>query len=176
MASKRNRQQSKMTVRKLSNILVWILLFLFFLYFLAFSIRNIIICRNINTGNLKEYSGRYEIRESRRSRNTLYYISLENGDVVRIDPELLENSESLTQYSSLHITYSTPKFGFPPVYPCIEATNIEGNMIFLSREISSNKAKLGIYTGLFLTLLVLIIPISYLLLSRVSDNLKKRGK
>lgn len=180
MSGKKNGQYAKVTKRKISSLCVLILFLLLFTYFMAFSIRNIIVCGNISTGNLKTYSGRFEICKARRTRNTLYFLSLENGDVVRIAPELLEDGIDLAQYSNLHFAYSAPKFGLAPAYTCIEITSIDGNRILLNDEVSKNEAKIGIYTGLFFTVLVvaLIIPIaiSWPLLSKVSYLLKQRNK
>lgn len=162
MSGKKNGQYAKVTKRRISNICVLVVLLLMFAYFLAFSIRNIIICRNISTGNLKTYSGAFEVSKARRARNTLSFLSLENGDVVRIAPELLEDGIHLEQYSNLHFAYSAPQFGFAPAYTCIEITSIGGSRILLNDEVSKNEAKLSIYTGLFFTVLVaaLIIPIA----------------
>lgn len=159
MPSKRSRQQVKITRQKISTVIILILLLLIFLFFLSFSIRNMIICNHINSKDLKEYSGTYTIRKSHRLRNTIYFISLENGDVLRIAPELLKNGDDFTELSALHFTYSEPEFGLTSTYTCVGISSTNGVECYLEIEDSLNEATTGITTGILISVLILALAI-----------------
>jgi len=167
MASKRSRQRIKNNKRRLVTMIALVFLLLMLSYFLAFSIHNLIVCRNIHSGNLKEYSGSFNITKVQRTRNTVYFFTLENGDVIRAIPELIEHGESITQFTNLRFTYATPKSGFPPAYTGVEITEQEGTAVFLTPENASEEAQKGAALGIifFAIVLALIIPLAYAFVS-----------
>lgn len=160
MSNGKRKHQAKITRRRISHIIIMILLFLVFLFFLSFSIRNMVICNHINTNNLKEYSGKYTIRESHRTRNTIYFVFLENGDVLRITPELLKKGDDFTELSTLHFTYSKPQFGLIFAYTCVGIFSTNGAECYLEIEDSLNEATIGIYTGILISILTLSLAVT----------------
>ena len=109
--------------------------------------------------NLKEYSGTYTISKSHRLRNTTYFISLGNGDILRITPELLENSSFLGKFPTLHFTYSEPEFGLRSAYMCVGISSTDGDECYLAFENSYEEAQQGIYTGVLITILTLVLAV-----------------
>ena len=93
----------KKTSIKISNIALIAVLILIFAYFLLYGIRNVTVCNNIESDELKAYKGNVEITTENRTRNTVYILTLDNGDTVRVNPDLLENGADLEQYEQLSI-------------------------------------------------------------------------
>lgn len=176
MSNRRSKQQVKIARQRLSNVIILFFLLLMFLFFLSFSIRNIIICNHINNNKLKEYSGMYTISESHRLRNTIYYVYLENGDVLRITPELLKDDRDFAQFSTLHFTYSAPKFGLVSAYTCVEISDINRNEHYIECKDSLDEATTGTYVGIimsFIFLCLIVLP-SCALFSQAIHHQKKQ--
>lgn len=157
MSYRRSKQKIKITNQSMSNIVLLALLFLMFLFFLSFSIRNIIIYNQINHNDLKEYSGFYTILESHRPRNTIYYIQLENGDVLRVTPELLKEGFDFVQFSALNFTYSEPKFGLISAYTCVNISSTNSTDCYLESKDSLDEATTGIYVGTIISFLIICL-------------------
>ena len=160
-------KQQKNTIRKkVYSILTLIVLLLIFLFFLSFSIRNATICTNINSRNLKEYSGSYNISISHRARNTIYYVSLENGDMVQITPELLKNGSDFSEHPVIHFVYSEPRFGLPSGYTCVGIYSTNNSECYMEIEDSLGNAKIGMYIGITFSIitfaLAVLLFVSYL--------------
>lgn len=162
MSHKRSKQQVIIIKQILSTIIILILLLLIFVFFLSFSIRNIIISNHINSNKLKEYSGMYTISKSHRLRNTIYYIYLENGDVLRITPELLKKGTDFTQDSTLCFMYSEPKSGRESAYTCIAISNTNGNRCYLDCDDSRTAATASTFFGAIMSFLILCLIILYI--------------
>ena len=96
MAGKDRAMAKKKTSIKISNIALIVALILIFAYFLSFGIRNVTVCNNIKFNKLKEYQGSVEIATENRTRNTVYFIALDNGDIVRVNSDLLEKGNIAT--------------------------------------------------------------------------------
>ena len=175
MANRRSVQKSKEAKQRVSNSIALFFLLLIGLFFLSYSIRNMIICNHINSNDLKEYSGTYTISESHRLRNTIYFVFLENGDVLRITPELLKNDSDFTELSTLHFTYSKPEFGLMSAYTCVGISNTSGNACYMGIEDSFDEAVMGIYTGVLISIPILALAILMVLLSHPT-NLKTGPK
>ena len=165
MPRKKNAQKAKEFRRRLSDIMALILLFIIFLFFLSYTIRNTIICNNIKTEKLIQYSGGFEIQKVHRTRNVIYFIYLENGDVIRADQDLLKTHCDFTQFSSLSFTYSAPKFGLKSAYTCVEITDLSGAEFYLNSDRSLKEATGCIYLGTFFSVLLaaVIILLIYIL-------------
>ena len=119
---------------KISNITLIAVLILIFAYFLLYGIRNATVYCNIKSDELKEYQGNVEITTENRIRNTVYYIALDNGDIVRVNPDLLENGADLEQYEQLLIRYSEPKYGFKRAYTAAEISAGDNDTILLGDQ------------------------------------------
>ena len=149
----------KKTSIKISNIALIAALILIFAYFLSFGIRNVTICSNIKSDELKEYQGSVEITNENRTRNTVYFIALDNGDIVRVNPDLLENDADLEQFEQLTIKYSEPKYGLKRAYTAVEISARNNDTVLLDDQASSEEAKSGAYIGFIFSGVIALILI-----------------
>ena len=154
MSSRKSKQQRIVARQKMGAIIVLITLFLMLLFFVLFSGINMSICDHIRSKELKDYSGPYTISESHRSRNTIYFVSLANGDILRVTPELLADNSAFMDHSNLHFTYSKPKFGFPNSYTCVEISSEDGAVCYMAVEDVLNESKGKAYIGIFFSVLL----------------------
>lgn len=146
---------------KISNIALIAALILIFAYFLSLGIRNVTVCSNIKSDELKEYQGSVEITNENRTRNTVYFIALDNGDIVRVNPDLLENGADLEQYEQLSIKYSEPKYGFKRAYNAVEISAGDNDTILLDDQATYEEAKGGAYIGFIFSGVIALILIAW---------------
>ena len=149
----------KKTSIKISNIALIAVLILIFAYFLLYGIRNVTVCNNIKTDELKEYQGNVELKTENRTRNTVYFIKLDNGDTVRVNPDLLESGADLEQYEQLSIRYSEPKYGLKRAYTAAEISAGDNDTILLDDQSSYVEAKGGAYIGFIFSGVIALILI-----------------
>lgn len=149
----------KKTSIKISNIALIAALILIFAYFLLYGIRNVTICCNIESDELKEYQGNVEIAKENRTRNTVYILTLDNGDTVRVNPDLLESGSDLEQYEQLSIRYSEPKYGLKRAYTVAEISAGDNDTILLDDQSSYAEAKGGAYIGFIFSGVIALILI-----------------
>ena len=164
---------------KTSNIILIVVTVLIFAYFLLYGIRNITVCNNIQSKNLIEYHGNVEVSKEVRTRNTVYFLKLDNGDIIRVNPDLFKQNEDLKQYEQLSIKYSEPKHGIKRAYSAVEINAVENDTTLLDSQASYDEAKGGAYIGFAfsgVTLLILIVPCLGFALVKKSSNKKNRGK
>jgi len=152
--------EKKKTSIKISNIALIAALILIFAYFLSFGIRNVTVCSSIKSDVLKEYQGNVEITKENRTRNTVYFIALDNGDIVRVNPDLLENGADLEQYEQLSIKYSEPKYGFKGAYNAVEISAGDNDTILLDDQATYEEAKDGAYIGFIFSGVIALILIA----------------
>ena len=150
----------KKTSIKISNIALIAVLILIFACFLLYGIRNVTVCNNIKTDELKEYQGNVELKTENRTRNTVYFIKLDNGDTVRVNPDLLESGADLEQYEQLSIRYSEPKYGLKRAYTVAEISAGDNDTILLDDQASYAEAKGGAYIGFIFSVVIALILIS----------------
>ena len=153
--------EKKKTSIKISNIALIAALILIFAYFLSFGIRNVTVCSSIKSDVLKEYQGNVEITKENRTRNTVYFIALDNGDIVRVNPDLLENGADLEQYEQLSIRYSEPKHGLKRAYTAAEISTGDNDTILLDGQASYEEAKGGAYIGFIFSGVTALILIAW---------------
>ena len=153
--------EKKKTSIKISNIALIAVLLLIFAYFLLYGIRNVTVCNNIESDELKAYKGNVEITTENRTRNTVYILTLDNGDTVRVNPDLLENGADLEQYEQLSIRYSEPKHGLKRVYTAAEISTGDNDTILLDGQASYEEAKGGAYIGFIFSGVTALILIAW---------------
>ena len=150
----------KKTSIKISSIALIAAMILIFVYFLLCGIRNITVCNNIKSNEMKEYQGNVEITTENRTRNTVYFIALDNGDIVRVNPDLLENGADLEQYERLSINYSEPKYGLKRAYTAVEISAGDNDTILLDDHATYEEAKGGAYIGFIFSGVIALIMTS----------------
>lgn len=169
--------EKKKTSIKISNIALIAALILIFAYFLSFGIRNVTVCSSIKSDVLKEYQGNVEITKENRTRNTVYFIALDNGDIVRVNPDLLENGADLEQYEQLSIKYSEPKYGFKGAYNAVEISAGDNDTILLDDQATYEEAKDGAYIGFIfsgvIALILISVSVGYVIAQR---NIKRKKR
>lgn len=132
MSARKSRQKVNILRQRISTLLAVMLLLFMSLFFLFRTVSSIVICRNIHADDLMEYSGPYTLTKSHPPRNTVYYATLGNGDVLRITPELLAADCDLGSYSALCFLYSVPQTGFSSAYTCVGISDMERDECYLS--------------------------------------------
>ena len=147
----------KKTNIKVSSIILIVVVGLIFAYFLLYGIRNVTVCNNIKSEKLIEYQGNAEVIKESRTRNMVYFLKLDNGDIVRVNPDLLENGADLEQSEELSIKYSVPKYGFKRAYGAIEIRAGGNEAILLDMQVSYDEAKAGAYIGFAFSGVIAII-------------------
>lgn len=175
MSSRKSKQQNAVARQKRHSIITLIALLLMFLFFAVFSGININICGRIRSKDLKDYSGPCTINESHRSRNTIYFVSLENGDILRISPELITNNSEFMEQSILHFTYSKPEFGFPNSYTCVGISSEDGSVCYMAVEDALESAKGKASIGVFFSVLTFALLILMLSIYFFVYHSKKKG-
>ena len=167
----------KKTSIKISNIALIAVLILIFAYFLLYGIRNVTVCNNIKTDELKEYQGNVELKTENRTRNTVYFIKLDNGDTVRVNPDLLESGADLEQYEQLSIRYSEPEYGFKGAYTAVEIRAGDNDTILLDDQSSYAEAKGGAYIGFIFSgvfaLILIAVSIGTAMIQKSNRGKKK---
>lgn len=167
----------KKTSIKISNIALIVAMILIFTYFLSFGIRNVTVCNNIKSNKLKEYQGSVEIATENRTRNTAYFVALDNGDIVRVNSDLLENGADLEQYEQLSIRYSEPKYGFKRAYTAAEISAGDKNTVLLDKQATYEEAKGGAYIGFIISgviaLILIPVGIGFVMIQKGSRGKKK---
>ena len=162
---------------KISNVALIAVLILIFTYFLLYGIRNMTICSNIESGELKEYRGSVEKATENRTRNTVYFLALDNGDIVRVNPDLLENGADLEQYEQLSIKYSEHKYGLKRAYNAVEISAGDNDTILLNDQVTREEVKSGIYIGFIfsgVTALILIaVGIRFVMIHKDTKRKKR---
>jgi hypothetical protein len=133
-----------------------------------------IICNHINSKDLKEYSGAYTISISHRLRNTIYFVSLKNGDVLRINPELLKGANDFKELSTLRFIYSEPEFGLTNAFTCVGMSSADGDNCYMEIADSLNEATKGICIGILFSILTLAVAILLFYTYRIVYRSKKK--
>ena len=169
--------EKKKTSIRISNIALIAALILIFAYFLSFGIRNVTVCSSIKSDELKEYQGNVEITAENRTRNTVYFIALDNGDIVRVNPDLLENGADLEQYEQLTIKYSEPKYGLKRAYTAVEISAGDNETILLDDQVTYEEAKGGAFIGFIfsgvIALILISVSVGYVIAQR---NIKRKKR
>ena len=167
----------KKTSIKVSSIILIVVVGLIFAYFLLYGIRNVTVCNNIKSEKLIEYQGNMEVIKESRTRNTVYFLKLDNGDTVRVNPDLLESGSDLEQYEQLSIRYSEPKYGLKRAYTVAEISAGDNDTILLDDQSSYAEAKGGAYIGFIfsgvIALILISVSVGYVIAQR-NINRKKR--
>ena len=162
---------------KVSNIILIVIVVLIVAYFLLYGIRNITVCNNIQSEVLNEYHGNVEVIRETRTRNIVYFLQLDNGDTVRVNPDLLENDASLEQYEQLSIKYSEPKYGLKKAYTAVEVRAGDNDTILLDSQTSYDEAKGGAYIGFafsgVVSLILIVVGVGF---AFVQKNIKKKNR
>lgn len=175
MSKQGNNQSIRKAKLKTSNLFLLIILTLLLLFSIVFSVKNVLFSLHIQKDNYMEYVGSFTVKEETRTRNTIYYISFENGDVIRVNPDHIENNEEFLSNSSLHFIYSSPRYCFSSAYHCVEIKNPSNGTLYLERSVACSEAKVGIYIGFAIAFVVFLLMI-LIILDTVRSHRRPRRK
>ena len=164
--SKKSMQARRVRAARLSGLLVGGVLVVFLLFFVLFAVHHGLIYAHTNSNELYEYSGRFEIKEIRKSRNTTYRFILDNGDAIAANPDIMQYNQRLEEFTELHFLYTENT--------AVEITTLDGATYFLSKDDSTAEALGCIYLGSFFAVLMLVINIIYWLCFISTKPRKKR--
>lgn len=128
---------------------------------LLFSVRNASLCAHIQKGDYKEYTGEFSVDTRTRARNTIYIVTLGNGDVIQVNPDLIEQNMAFKSASVLRFSYSSPRYFFSSAYQCVDISDVSSDTVYLQSTTSYAEAKScacigGVITGVFLLFSILV--------------------
>ncbi len=164
------------TKYKLSNIIFLIVLIFLLTMLIVSAVKGILLCNHIQNNDVKEYVGEFTVRKQSSSRNTRYYITLGNGDAVRVDPDNIENNEEFMSASSLSFTYSSPKYAISSAYNCVEIRDAESGTVYLNSSAVYSDAKVGVYIAFAIAFVFFLITILVFLHTIGFPKMKRRKK
>ncbi len=170
------KTNNKNTKHKLSNIIFLIVLIFLLTMLIVSAVKGISLCNHIQNNDVKEYVGEFTVRKQSSSKNTRYYITLENGDVVKADPDNIEDNGEFLSASSLSFTYSSPKYAFSSAYNCVEIRDAESGTVYLNSSDVYSDAKVGVYIAFAIAFVFFLITILVFLHTIGFPKMKRRKK
>ena len=165
--SKKSTQARRVRAARLSGLSVGGIFVVFLLFFILFAVHHGLVYAHTNSNELYEYSGHFELKEIRKSRNTTYQFILDNGDTIAANPDIMQYNQRIEEFTELHFLYTANT--------AVEITTLDGATYFLSKDDSTTEALGGIYLGSFFALLTLAINIIYwLCFVRIKPRKKRK--
>ncbi len=164
---KKSTQARRVRAARISNLLVGCFCVIILLFFVLFAVHHGSIYVHTNSNELYEYSGHFELKEIRKSRNTTYQFILDNGDAITANPDIMQYNQRIEEFTELHFLYTANT--------AVEITTLDGVTYFLSKDNSTAEALGGIYLGSLFAVLMLAINIIYwLCLVRIKPRKKRK--
>ena len=166
-------QKRKERLNKRTNILCIILLFGVILLFTYGLVQEAVNIRDINHQTLNSYTGtcKYEYHISfGRHRSNYYLFTLDNGDVVFVTSNLVENEDNLIHCTEFDIQYSTIYSNpFYRRYAAVSITSADGAISFLNVDRAHGRSVESVWIcsvmllllAGFLTVFLLLIYTAY---------------
>ena len=165
--SKKSTQARRVRAARFSDLIVGGFLVVFLLFFVLFAVRHGLVYTHTNSNELYEYSGHFELKEIRKSRNTTYQFILDNGVAIAANPDIMQYNQRIEEFSELHFLYTANT--------AVEITTLDGATYFLSKDDSTTEALGSVYLGSFFAVLMLAINIIYwLCLVRIKPRKKRK--
>ena len=165
--SKKSTQARRVRAARFSDLIVGGFLVVFLLFFVLFAVRHGLVYTHTNSNELYEYSGHFELKEIRKSRNTTYQFILDNGDTIAANPDIMQYNQRIEEFTELHFLYTANT--------AVEITTLDGATYFLSKDDSTTEALGSVYLGSFFAVLMLAINIIYwLCLVRIKPRKKRK--
>ena len=172
--SKKSTQASRVKKQKITDFLLLVFLAIMLLFFVLFAVQNALLYTHTNSNELYEYSGHFKVNEIHRPRNTTYRFTLNNGDTITANPDIMQCNQGIEEFSELRFLYTPTKNIIFFEYTAVEITTLDGTIIFLDKNDSISEAKQGIYLGIAFTVLLLAMNIiCWLCLGRGKSRKKK---
>jgi hypothetical protein len=173
--SKKSTQAARVRKQKITNFLALGFLVIMLLFFILYTTQNALLYIHTNSNELYEYSGHFELNEIRRHRNTAYRFTLDNGDTITANPDIMQYNQRIDDFSELHFLYTPSKNIIFFEYTAVEITTLDGTIIFLDKNDSISEAMQCIYLGIAFTVLLFAMNIvSWLCLGRGKSRKKKK--
>ena len=173
--SKKSTQAARVRKQKITDFLVMGVLVIMLFFFILFAVQNALLYTHTNSNELYEYSGHFEVSEIHRHRNTTYRFTLDNGDIITANPDIMQSNQRIEEFSELYFLYTPTKNIIFSAYIAVEITTLDGTTIFLDENDSITEAKQGVCLGIVFTVLLLAMNIiCWLCLKRVRARKKKR--
>lgn len=165
--SKKSTQARRVRAARLSNLLVGVFFVIVLLFFVLFAVQHGLVYAHTNSNELYEYSGHFELKEIRRSRNTTYQFILDNGDTIAANPDIMQYNQRIDEFTELHFLYTANT--------AVQITTLDGAINFLSMDDSTAESLGCIYLGSFFAVLMLAINVIYwLCLVRIKPRKKRK--
>lgn len=165
--SKKSTQARRVSAARFSDFLIGSFLVIIMLFFVLLAVRHGSVYAHINSNELYEYSGHFELEKIRTLRNTTYQFKLDNGDTIAANPDIMQYNQRIDEFTELHFLYAENT--------AVEITTLDGATNFLSKVDSATEALGFVYLGSFFAVLILIINIIYwLCFVRAKPRKKKK--
>ena len=123
--SKKSTQARRVRAARFSDLMVGGFLVVFLLFFVLFAVHNGLVYSHTNSNELYEYSGHFELKEIRKSRNATYQFILDNGDTIAANPDIMQHNQTIKEYTDLHFLYTANT--------AVEITTLDETTYFLSK-------------------------------------------
>ena len=114
----------------------------------------------LGRADFSEYQGNYTFYEKRYARNTSYRFVLDNGDVISVAPEYVDEPDTdWTAFPQLSFRYFRKESLFLfHTHTCVSITSADGEIVFVQEDVTTAEAR-------SLAILLLIIGASCVVLS-----------
>ena len=172
--SKKSTQAARVRKQKITNILAMGFLVVMLLFFVLYTAQNALLYVHTNSNKLYKYSGHFEVSQIRRHRNTTYQFTLDNGDIITANPDIMQSNQRIEEFSELYFLYTPTKNIIFSAYTAVEITTLDGTIIFLDKNDSISEAKQCIYLGITFTVVLLAMNIICWLCLRRGKSVKKK--
>lgn len=183
MSREKTAQKKKLLRQRIGNGCCLIGLSIMTLFFWVNMVCSAVVWVQIRTDALHTYSGGFELKQREIHRNTLYYMVLENGDVLYTNTDEPETARALQEKDRLQFSYAMRgcgyRYSFPEedifsAYTCVEIAGVDGNDTYLMLQTSEKEAALRAVLGAFFGTLCLGLAVIFVSPGFVTGRKRKK--
>lgn len=152
-----------MKKRRAYDICIWVIALIMMLCALWIFFYNSVVYLHVKTGDVKTFTGSYSVEEIHLHRNTVNFITLENGDRLLLLPEWVEESKFDGQYKELAFAYSAPYRPLCGAYTTVNIQTTDSQTEIVETDTALKEAGISMITGFLLsaisgTIVCIIFP------------------
>lgn len=149
--------------KRLYDYLPWIVALIMTICSIWILFYSTVVYIHIKSGDLKSFTGSYSVEDIHLHRNTVYFITLENGDRLILLPELVQENEFGIKYDELSFAYSVPYRPLCGAYTVVSIQSIDEEKEIVSLDASTDEMGSTAIIGfglacVFVILIYVMIP------------------